>query len=507
MLLSPRTLQTQSCDLSRWAGRYSTYVEKYRPEAHVVLPDFLQPVGRCPAHCAALRLANSLRTRNAAYETAYRAQEYSWKLSQEAAADLRNDAVHVLSVGRDVRFVAALREIVGLLRSLEAVGRRRGRHEVQVTAFAAGLQKIGVRLDHFQAQLLGLAADAARSRARKPDAAAPAPAPAPHLEGGPTPTTTAVVARPEQRRPAATRTDNLRWLPIGNELAKEVGLPTNAGRADEPHTHSRTKQAAEKLGTTFWFRKVGATDSDGWTRCRSFRLFSWFLNGEKHPGKEDFKRMRREVYEVVAQDQYLTPFSADGTDSERKSLRRSDGMMFEVTNHEPSNVTGEYDPENYHAAATDGGNSSSDEESDDLEEQPVPTQPVSTQSVPAQPVVVEAPKKLCPRCVTHIDRRRRKRKKQDDSDEEFDSDEEVAAVVAVPARKRPTCQKVAAPQTAAEFQVGDRVEARFMDGEDWLPGTIKECNGDGMYAITFYDGSEDDPVREDHIRRPIVADQ
>ena len=142
-----------------------------------------------------------------------------------------------------------------------------------------------------------------------------------------------------------------------------------------------------------------------------------------------------------------------------------------------------------------------------MEEQPVPTQPVPTQPVPAQPVVVEAPKKRCPRGVTHIDRRRRKRKKQDDSDEEFDSDEEVAAVVAVPARKRPTRQKVAAPQTAAEFQVGDPVEARFMEGEDWLPGTIKECNGDGMYAITFYDGSEDDPVREDHIRRPIVADQ
>jgi hypothetical protein len=205
MLLSLRTLQTQSCDLSPWAGRYSEHVEKYRPEAHSVLPDFLQPVGRCPAHCAALNLANSLRTRNAAYERAYRAQDYSWQLSQDAAADLRNDAVHVLSVGRDVRFVAALREIVGLLRGLEAVGRRRGRHEVQVTAFAAALQKIGVRLDYFQEQLLGLAVDAAKSRARKPDAAAPAPAPAPHLEGGPTPTTTAVVARPEQQRPAATR--------------------------------------------------------------------------------------------------------------------------------------------------------------------------------------------------------------------------------------------------------------------------------------------------------------
>ena len=210
--------------------------------------------------------------------------------------------------------------------------------------------------------------------------------------------------------------------------------------------------------------------------------------------------MRRELYEVVAQEQYLFWWSADRRATDGESLRRNDGVRFEVTRNEPSNVTEEYNPENYY-----GGNASSDEDSDDLEEQP--TQPVSTQSVPAQPVVVEAPKKLCPRCVTHIDRRRRKRKKQDDSDEEFDSDEEVAAFVAVPPRKRPTRQKVAAPQTAAEFQVGDPVEARFMEGEDWLPGTIKECNGDGMYAITFYDGSEDDPVREDHIRRPIVADQ
>ena len=234
-------------------------------------------------------------------------------------------------------------------------------------------------------------------------------------------------------------------------------------------------------------------------------MLIWFLNGEKHPVKEVKKRMIRELYEVTARDQYLFWWSADRIADRRttdgKSLRRHDGVRFEVTRNEPSNVTEEYDPENYFAAAMDGGNSSSDEESDDLEEQPVPTQPVPTQSVPAQPVVVEAPKKRCPRCVTHIDRRRRKRKKQDDSDEEF------AAVVAVPVRKRPTRQNTAAPQTAPQFQVGDRVEARFMGGEDWLPGTIKECDGDGMYAITFYDGSEDDPVREDHIRRPIVADQ
>ena len=73
--------------------------------------------------------------------------------------------------------------------------------------------------------------------------------------------------------------------------------------------------------------------------------------------------MGRELNEVVE--------SADsGAATERKSLRRSDGMRFEVTRNEPSNVAGEYAPENYYAAAKDGGNSSSDEESDDLEEQP-----------------------------------------------------------------------------------------------------------------------------------------
>ncbi len=157
----------------------------------------------------------------------------------------------------------------------------------------------------------------------------------------------------------------------GTELAKQVGLPTNAGRPDEPLTLSNLKTRAEKQGITYWFREVGATDEDGWTRCRSERLFLWFLNGEKHPGKEVNKRMQRELYEVVAQDQYLFPWSADRRATERKSLRRSDGVLFEVTRNEPSNVAGEYDPENYYTAATDCGNASSDEESDGLEEQPV----------------------------------------------------------------------------------------------------------------------------------------
>ena len=152
--------------------------------------------------------------------------------------------------------------------------------------------------------------------------------------------------------------DNLRWLPIFNELAGEVGLPTNAGRADESRPLSTRKMIAEKQGIPCWIREVGATDSDGWTKVRSINLLLWLLNGEKHPGKEVRQRMQRELDEVVE--------SADsGAATERKSLRRSDGMRFEVTRNEPSNVTEDYDPENYY-----GGNASSDEDSDDLEEQP-----------------------------------------------------------------------------------------------------------------------------------------
>ena len=68
--------------------------------------------------------------------------------------------------------------------------------------------------------------------------------------------------------------------------------------------------------------------------------------------------MQRELDEVVE--------SADsGAATERKSIPRHDGVRFEVTRNEPSNVAGEYAPENYY-----GGNASSDEDSDDLEEQP-----------------------------------------------------------------------------------------------------------------------------------------
>ena len=144
----------------------------------------------------------------------------------------------------------------------------------------------------------------------------------------------------------------------GTELAKEVGLPTNSGRADESETQSSRKRRASKTGITYWFREVGATDEDGWTEVRSMKLFFWLLNGEKHPGKKVRQRMQRELDEVVE--------SADsGAATERKSIPRHDGVRFEVTRNEPSNVAGEYAPENYY-----GGNASSDEDSDDLEEQP-----------------------------------------------------------------------------------------------------------------------------------------
>ena len=170
--------------------------------------------------------------------------------------------------------------------------------------------------------------------------------------------------------PYPGRADNLRWLPKGTELAEEVDLPTNSGRADESETQSSRKRRASKTGIPCWIREVGATDEDGWTKVQSIKLLFWFLNGEKPPGKEFSKRMQRELDEVVAQEQYLSQLSADGP-NERKSIRRHDGVRFEVTRNEPSNVAGEYDPENYYTAATDCGNASSDEESDGLEEQPV----------------------------------------------------------------------------------------------------------------------------------------
>ena len=167
-----------------------------------------------------------------------------------------------------------------------------------------------------------------------------------------------------QDEPYPGRADNLRWLPKGTELAKQVDLPTNSGRPDEAETQSSRKTRGSKTGIPFWFREVGATDEDGWTPVRSMRLFFWFLNGEKRPGKEVNKQMQRELDEVVE--------SADsGAATERKSIPRHDGVRFEVTRNEPSNVTAEYDPENYYTAATDCGNASSDEESDGLEEQPV----------------------------------------------------------------------------------------------------------------------------------------
>ena len=51
------------------------------------------------------------------------------------------------------------------------------------------------------------------------------------------------------------------------------------------------------------------------------------------------------------------------------------------------------------------------------------------------------------------------------------------------------------------YEIGDRVEARWRGGEAWFPGTIHKCHPDGMYHITFWDGSEDDSVSPHHVRR------
>ena len=62
-------------------------------------------------------------------------------------------------------------------------------------------------------------------------------------------------------------------------------------------------------------------------------------------------------------------------------------------------------------------------------------------------------------------------------------------------------RRVAAPPTATAYQIGDPVEARWYGGEAWFPGTIHKCHPDGMYHITFWDGSEDDSVSPHHVRR------
>ena len=54
-------------------------------------------------------------------------------------------------------------------------------------------------------------------------------------------------------------------------------------------------------------------------------------------------------------------------------------------------------------------------------------------------------------------------------------------------------RKVAAPPAAGAYQIGDRVEARYMDG-NWFPGKVKTCHKEGTYAIKFDDGDVDDLV-------------
>ena len=61
-------------------------------------------------------------------------------------------------------------------------------------------------------------------------------------------------------------------------------------------------------------------------------------------------------------------------------------------------------------------------------------------------------------------------------------------------------RKVAAPPAAGAYQIGDRVEARYMGG-NWFPGKVKTCHKEGTYAIKFDDDDVDDLVLPCDIRR------
>ena len=67
-------------------------------------------------------------------------------------------------------------------------------------------------------------------------------------------------------------------------------------------------------------------------------------------------------------------------------------------------------------------------------------------------------------------------------------------------------RKVAASVPAASnalppFKVGDRIEARFDDGDDWFPGTIVKCGyGGDAYSIKYDDGDEEPSVGSYNIR-------
>jgi hypothetical protein len=124
---------------------------------------------------------------------------------------------------------------------------------------------------------------------------------------------------------------------------------------------------------------------------------------------------------------------------------------------------------------------------------------------------VEAPKKRCPRGVTHIDRRRRKRKTRDEG---YNSDADVAAADGwdsssddeasgpVQARPRSKRQNTTAQQTAPQFQIGDSVYAKWNAGEAWFPGKVEAYDPfDGTYTVEFDDGGWDNVVAANHIRR------
>lgn len=48
---------------------------------------------------------------------------------------------------------------------------------------------------------------------------------------------------------------------------------------------------------------------------------------------------------------------------------------------------------------------------------------------------------------------------------------------------------------------GDRVSARYDDGDEWFPGKISAVNADGTYYIRYMDGDIERSVSYDRIRK------
>ena len=54
--------------------------------------------------------------------------------------------------------------------------------------------------------------------------------------------------------------------------------------------------------------------------------------------------------------------------------------------------------------------------------------------------------------------------------------------------------------SGSNFEVGQRVRARFEGRLRWFPGTVRAANADGTYAIDYDDGDAEDAVQAAHIK-------